>query len=365
MKLIFCLLVTLSAVSAVGQSAAEWSEYKQANGIDPRYTYDAWVKAGMPHSGSVSGNSGSGNSGPSADQIAEQKADLAEQKAAAAQKIIQGEADALTQQGRDAFNRQDYETAIKYFQAALEKTPDDSTISNWILKNKAAITGKKQREQEAFNRSKQEGLSQLRGLSQGGNFDSGTGLKSINSTDSGLKGLDDNSTGLKTLPNVITDPMVVDARNVPTGLPKEVEDSIPHTPAGNWVRKGFQAIQAHDWKSALADFQTAQLNESGDPGLARLVDLAQYTLQRESQTTNAKPTAKDADLIKQSLGNYQDFVSRHPELGNKLSDWNFLHEDKENPAWAKFFETIRSWLPTSDKVNPSEKPKSNAVGIRG
>lgn len=79
------------------------------------------------------------------------------------------------------------------------------------------------------------------------------------------------------------DPMVVDARNVPTGLPKSVEDEIPNTPAGNRVRKGFQAIMAHDWQVALAWFRDASNQEPGDAGLKRLVDLAQFTLQQETR----------------------------------------------------------------------------------
>ena len=72
--------------------------------------------------------------------------------------------------------------------------------------------------------------------------------------------------------------MVVDATNVRTGLPREVEDSLPATPAGDRVRKGFQAVSQHDWKVALAWFQDALNKEPSDPGLKRLVSLAQFTL---------------------------------------------------------------------------------------
>lgn len=93
------------------------------------------------------------------------------------------------------------------------------------------------------------------------------------SADSGLRGL---RTGTTATPN--TDPMVVDARNVPSGLPKSVDDAIPHTPSGERVRKGFQAVQDGDWKVALAWFKDALNKEPGDPGISRLVDLAQFTL---------------------------------------------------------------------------------------
>lgn len=92
------------------------------------------------------------------------------------------------------------------------------------------------------------------------------------------------------------DPMVVDARNVPSGLPKSVDDAIPHTPSGERVRKGFQAIQDGDWKVALAWFKDALNKEPGNPGIARLVDLAQFTLdyrtraQTPASGKNATPT---------------------------------------------------------------------------
>lgn len=76
-----------------------------------------------------------------------------------------------------------------------------------------------------------------------------------------------------------TDTSVVDARNVPSGLPKSVDDAIPRTPSGDRVRKGFQAIQAGDWQAALAWFQDARNLEPGNPGLGRLVELAQFTLE--------------------------------------------------------------------------------------
>jgi hypothetical protein len=132
--------------------------------------------------------------------------------------------------------------------------------------------------QAKFDQEKRDALGELRGISNGDN--SASGLKGVTSTDSGLKDASNagDSIGLKTLPDVNTDTHVVDARNVPSRLPKSVEDSIPNTPAGDRVRKGFQAIQVHDWKTALAWFQDALNHEPGDPSLKRLVDLALFTL---------------------------------------------------------------------------------------
>lgn len=123
----------------------------------------------------------------------------------------------------------------------------------------------------------------------------GSGLRG-SSADTGLRGL---RTGTTVTPN--TDPMVVDARNVPTGLPKSVEDNIPKTPAGDRVRKGFQAIMNHDWKVARAWFQDAHNHEPGDAGIKRLVDLAEYTLHKEQQprppASKRTPNAADKAQI--------------------------------------------------------------------
>jgi hypothetical protein len=104
---------------------------------------------------------------------------------------------------------------------------------------------------------------------------------------SGLRGSGP-STGLRTsqpapaeAPNL--DPMVVDARHVPTGLPKSVEAEIPDTPSGARVRKAFEAVMDHDWTVALAWFQDALNHDPGNAGIERLIDLAQFTMEREKE----------------------------------------------------------------------------------
>src|SRR5438477_1435096 len=59
------------------------------------------------------------------------------------------------------------------------------------------------------------------------------------------------------------DPKVVDARNVPSDLPKGLDNAIASAyadaPPGvsDRVRKGFQAVTARDWKVAKAWFEDA------------------------------------------------------------------------------------------------------------
>ena len=373
MKLAFYLLVTLSIYSAFGQSAADWNAYKRANGIDPRWTYNQWVAAGMPR-----GNGGNNNGGGfSPEQIAEQQREQAARQ--------------QDKQGLDAFNQGDYDTATNDFQKALKTLPNDATIQKHLTDAQQAQADAQKAKEKAvadkaahdaevvrqFEKAKAEGLSEMKGIDFDGSGQD-TGLKGLNDNDaSGLKGLDDTTRSsnaitandadrLKSLSDVNNDPMVVDARNVPTGLPKEVEDSIPKTPAGDRVRKGFEAIQNHDWKVALAWFQDALNHEPGDPGLQRLVDLAQFTLERESQSTSSSidaPDGKvtgDAKQTNQSFNNtYQSFLEKHPDIAAKLkqdmSDW-----DKEDPAWIQFFRKITAML---TKPDPYKKP--DALGIRG
>src|SRR5262249_42201132 len=108
-------------------------------------------------------------------------ADIAAQQAAAAQQQRQSEAHELNQQGLDAFNSGDYQTAIKYFQDALDKAPDDSVIQGNIQKANEEIAARKQRQQQDFNQRKNTALSELRDLSAGGDF--GSGLKGDNSAE--------------------------------------------------------------------------------------------------------------------------------------------------------------------------------------
>ena len=144
--------------------------------------------------------------------------------------------------------------------------------------------------QAAFDKAKQEALSSMKGIA-----DSGFGgLKGITTeTNSRLKGLDDTKTlflkgtpGDAPVDTRLKGPSKLDVGGgkVPSGLPKFVEDSIPQTPAGDRMRKGFEAIQDGDWKVALAWFQDALNKDPGDPTLQRLVDLAQFTLVYRTKT---------------------------------------------------------------------------------
>ncbi|MBK5273491.1 MAG: hypothetical protein JJE30_00350 [Desulfuromonadales bacterium] len=208
----------------------------------------------------------------------------------------------------------------------------------------------------------------LRGSTGTAAASGGSGLRG-SSADTGLRGL---KTGATPEPNL--DPMVVDARNVPSGLPASVEKAIPQTPAGDRVRKGFQAFVEHDWAVALAWFKDALNHEPGSPGLQRLVDLAQFTLRRQGEPA-VKPTGagkstssgeKDKmhktgisqELFEAMDGYYKANPPNYFKSSKKFqSDEEWLKE--KDPAWKTFFRML------TPKLKVKENGDVMSSGIRG
>lgn len=91
-------------------------------------------------------------------------------------------------------------------------------------------------------------------------------------------------------------PMVVDARNVPSGLPKDLDNSIAtayaNAPPGvsDRVRKGFQAIMQSDWRVAKAWFEDALNRDPSNAGLKRMVVLADYSLHDRKPVMSVVPS---------------------------------------------------------------------------
>jgi tetratricopeptide (TPR) repeat protein len=255
------------------------------------------------------------------------------------------EAHRLNLKGIDAYNSGAYETAEQYFQEALDKLPGDPTIQENLERAKDRIAARKKKTEEEFNRDKEEALGQLKGISDAGDFDSGSGLKGVSSTESGLKEAPD-SGGCGGLKDVITDPMVVDARCVPTGLPPEAEAEIPDTPSGNRVRKAFEAVMDHDWNVALAWFQDALNHDPGNAGIERLIDLAQFTIGREKEI-RAQDKAVMATLVK------REDERLNTKLAKAMDDFN-LYYLPTHPAAQKPVE-LSAIPPASGSSTPDPK----------
>lgn len=166
-------------------------------------------------------------------------------------------------------------------------------------------------------------------------------------TDSGLDFIDnrvrpgDNG---KTAALTPVNPPTVDARNVPSGLPKSVEDAIPRTPAGDRVRKGFEAIQAHDWKVARAWFQDALLKDPGNAGLQRLVDLAQHMVEPRISSNAKAEIAERPDGFKTTPQFEQQtrelvnasILPQYPEQLSKSKSLDEIAKETIRPDNSKF-----------------------------
>jgi len=155
------------------------------------------------------------------------------------------------------------------------------------------------------------------------------------------------------------DPMVVDARNVPSSLPKSLDAAIARTyidaPPGvpERIRKGFQAADTKDWKVAKAWFQDALNHDPTNIGIKRLVALCDYTYTRPKlvitipHRTAPNPTmsATDREAYLKTLASEEDrifaedfdramndfylnYVPKHPELKLQVT----IHPAKPDSA---------------------------------
>lgn len=249
------LAVFANTPSVFGQEPAWWTKQKKDCGLPSSLAYNSWD--GKCPAKDPGNNPGNNSDNGEADRIAREKAE------------------------RDRVAREAEEARL----AEQKRIADDARA-----KKDAADR------QKAFERTRDETLMTLRGSG------SDTTLRGVDPNDSGLRGSGSQDTGLKgSLPS--GDPTVVDARNVPSGLPKSVDDAIPHTPAGENTRKGFQAVQSGNWKAALAWFRLGLKKEPGDPSLRRLVDLAEFTLyyRAKPQAPVNSPAKTKQELNKDSV----------------------------------------------------------------
>jgi tetratricopeptide (TPR) repeat protein len=208
-------------------------------------------------------------------------------------------------QGVQAYNKGDWATAISLFQQALQKSPDDPVFRKNLANaqaNLAALQTRERAEQDAMERQRQnqaaannmqqsiQNFAQTLNaapVSGGLDFD---GRTSGSAPGGGSGGLDFTAAIAMPSPALPSgDPMLVDARNVPSGLPKPLENAIAgayqNAPpgVGDRVRKGFQAVMDRDWKVAKAWFEDAVSHDPGNARLKRLVALAGPTPERNSQ----------------------------------------------------------------------------------
>ena len=186
-------------------------------------------------------------------------------------------------------------------------------------------------------------ISQLKGLSDTDNSDlKGNGFDTDASGLKGIRGSDHIIDKISSQPIPHTDTSVVDARNVPSGLDKAVENAIakayPDAPSGvsDRVRKGFQAVMTHDWKVARAWFEDALNRDPNNPGLKRLVVLADYTQQH---AVSVKPLT-DEDIPPDA--DPQTYAITSTKIHSRAAWMKFLFPDGKNLRKVEpVFKTLR------------------------
>lgn len=284
---------------------AWWTQQKRDCGLPPGLAYNDWDgRCGSPSS--------TGNSAPTYDNAADTAAAQREQERANAARREEEE-----RQRRAAENQRRLEEAAR---------------------------------QAKFLEDRDAAAQTLRG-SSGSTVSAGSGLRGSTATsgDIGLRGSgsDADSHGLRkgmtVTPNIDpnVDPMIVDARNVPSGLPKSVDEAIPHTPAGERVRKGFQAVQDGDWQVALAWFKDALNKEPNNAGIARLVDLAEFTYAyRMKPKTPAQqaPATKPANEPPKGIRSNKEFVEDKPVPLENAGASQIAGRKRANAAYKKYVE---------------------------
>lgn len=273
-------------------------------------------------------------------------------------------------EGVEAFSRRDWATALRNFQQASARWPDNPVyIRN--LQNAQKQLDRVQRDASAANDMAAligQMVDTLPSLSGGGpDFDHGSANPGVNSPGlnisdaDGLRdGPNDPSKGNNASSLKISDAdNVVDARNVPSGLPKNVDDAIPHGPVGDRVRKGFECVMEHDWPAAKAWFEDALHQDPTDAGVARLIDLAKWTMQREKATTLtfvdadavmsqmfregapiSKSAAADAELDEIMDEMFRKMLTDDPKMAAILAKPTGAAAEVEDPAWQKILELL-------------------------
>ncbi len=258
----FAMVACLASAPVMAGEPAWWTQQKRDCGLPSNLAYNNW-------DGRCNSTTG-GTSTPNYDNGAAERA-----RAAEAERQRQIEADRIERERQAEIKRQRDADFIRDRDAAA-KTLKGSTGS---------------------------AMDQLKGLSgtdnsglKGSGFDTGnTGLK-------GLRGSDNADQKARSQPASHTDTSVVDARGVPSGLQKALDNAIAiaysSAPPGvsDRVRKGFQAVMERDWKVAKAWFQDALKLDPNNAGLKRLVVLAGISQQPDKQSATVDERNEPAGL---------------------------------------------------------------------
>jgi len=207
------------------------------------------------------------------------------------------------------FDRGDWASAVPLLEQAAAKSPNDPIIQKNLAHARAQLAemhARLQREQREvaaagnMRRAIQDFAQTLIAAPSAGglDFDGGGAGASGGGLDftAALAPPSSSQPGCATPSST----MVVDACNVPSGLPKDVEDAIAgvyrNAPPGvsDQIRKGFQAVMLQDWRAARGWFEVALHRDPTNPRLAQLVELA-HDAYSTAQGLGPVKNAADAD----------------------------------------------------------------------
>lgn len=243
-------------------------------------------------------------------EAAAQQAAIAAQQAQQARQQRLNEAYNANEQGNALLKKGDWAKAIHLYEEAARKSPNDKIIRDNLAKAQRRLQAQraeaeqerlaKQRDKTAASNMQRdinifaETLNAAPASSGGLDFDGGNS----GTPPSGGGGLDFISpippanADKPAAASEVGNPMVVNAQNVRSGLPPEVDTAIAgvfsSAPPGvaNAVSKGFQAVVTHDWKVAAAWFGDALNRDPGNTTLKNLLTAA-----------HSKPASSKGDAI--------------------------------------------------------------------
>jgi len=222
-------------------------------------------------------------------------------RAAAAEEKRQKAIVDTNNKGVEYHKKNDFVNAIIQYEAALAQDPENEIYKKNLENARASQKFEQDVEarRDAWWKDSAVAADRVKGVMGGLSFDGAGGTPAAADGELGFS----SSIPAAAAPN--GDAMVVDARNVPSGLSASVERSIkaayPDAPPAvtDRLRKGFQAVETRDWKAARAWFQDALQRDPTNAGLQRFVELTEDPAQRAKpvpQPPKGPIPASDAEL---------------------------------------------------------------------
>ena len=251
--------------------ATIWAAFGMIFGAAILCNPSAWAQSGCfidkngtracpvgPSPGGGSGNASPVPSGPSPEEIRQQRERLRLKAKAWS-----------TDEALDYFDRKDWDNAIRSFEEALDRDPDDPDLNEWLKRAKA---GKANARMPAI--------------------------------------------ASPSRPAPSNDSKVVDTRGVPA-VGADLLANVPElrdSPEADRIRKGYQALLNRDWAVTLAWWQDALNRDPDNAALKRSVDLAKWMVDRQKEVRPGPVTLFGAANASAKGGDYDRALKLLREL---------------------------------------------------